>query len=178
MIVAKIVGSIIAEQADRRYFGGSLGQATHTVKQAVFLYKLARALTIVKHREGRALADEVADAVRGAVPVRSGALRDSVRVIENKNGTFTVRVGGTPETMKPYGGRRGQTNREVREQIGAVTVTDQGGGSYSVVFDEALAVEYGTTRMAAQPFFWPAVRPFEKRIEKSLAGAIEKEFSD
>lgn len=151
MIVAKVVGSILTKQIDHRFFGGTLERATETFETALFLYKLGRALSVIKKREGRALADEVADAVRDAVPVKSGELRDSVRVIERKDGIFTVIVGGTPETMKPF-----------RE--GAVT------------FDLALGVEYGTSKQSAQPFFWPTVRPFQKRIEKSLAGKIEQEF--
>lgn len=151
LIAAKVVGSIVKEKVDRKYFGGALGRSTHLINNALFLYKLHRALTLVKKGSGKSLADEVADAVRQAVPVRTGTLRDSVRVIERKDGIFTVIVGGTPETMKPFRG-------------GAVT------------FDLALGTEYGTTKGPAHPFFWPTVQPFQKRIEKSLGGAIEQEF--
>lgn len=100
----------------------------------------------------RAAADKTTDKmvrdIQAGVPVDRGALRDSVRKERVSKKTIMVRAGGTPETMHPYGG--GST------------------------FDEAVAVEFGTTKMPAQPFFYPVVN----RAKESLAKDIGRDVDD
>ena len=53
------------------------------------------------------------------------------------------------------------TTREVREGSG-------------VEFDYALAFEYGTSRQAARPFFWPTYNAMRDDMESEIADAIGK----
>ncbi|MGU3401705.1 HK97-gp10 family putative phage morphogenesis protein [Brucellaceae bacterium D45D] len=41
-------------------------------------------------------------------------------------------------------------------------------------FDVALGQEYGTEKMAAQPFFWPSVNTTKKRVRRRIDRAISK----
>jgi HK97 gp10 family phage protein len=41
-------------------------------------------------------------------------------------------------------------------------------------YDYALANEFGTQKMSAQPFFWPTYRAEKKRIRRNLNAAIRK----
>lgn len=45
-------------------------------------------------------------------------------------------------------------------------------------FDHALANEYGTAKMAAQPFFWPSVNTLKKRVRRRIDRAISKSISE
>lgn len=45
-------------------------------------------------------------------------------------------------------------------------------------FDYALAQEYGTTEMPAQPFFWPSVNTTKKRVRRRIDRAIGKAIKD
>jgi hypothetical protein len=113
-----------------------------------FAFKLARVkpklrakLQAKLENEGKALAE----AIREAAPEDEGDLRESVRCEPDPKrypGVVVV-IGGTPETMKPFDGG---------------------------VFDEALGLEYGTTKRAAHPFVWPTVQRERDGIE-SRAGA-------
>lgn len=149
MIVARMVGSII----DKRFLGGQVTQLTERYNKALFVFKLVQALRTEVNGEALKLAEEVADAVRDRVPVDTGELKASVRVVPNKRGARVVE-GGTPATMKPI--RKGGPAE----------------------FDQALGIEYGTTERPAHPHFWPSVRPFEKKIEKSLRDAAERAVSE
>ena len=96
-------------------------------------------------KAARAAADKGTDRMvkemQAGVAVERGSLRDSIRKERVSNKTIMVRAGGTPETMLA----RGQ-----------------------YIFDQALAVEYGTTKMPAQPFFWPVVDRAREKIERDV----------
>lgn len=102
----------------------------------------------------RTEADRLADAVKAAAPVKTGALRDSVKVRRTRNDlTLYVTAGGEA------------TTKEIRQGSG----TD---------YDYSLAVEYGTTKEHAQPFFYPTVRAMEDEINANIAAAMEKALND
>jgi HK97 gp10 family phage protein len=102
----------------------------------------------------KAEADRLADAIRAAAPVKTGALRDSVKVRRTRNDlTLYVDAGGDA------------TTKEVR----------QGSG---VSYDYALATEYGTSKEHAQPFFYPTVRAMEDDIDANIAAAVEKALNE
>lgn len=148
MFLLKVTGSIIGEKADKRFFGGSFGRNKEKIERGYFYIKLARAVLKVKKENAEEIADEIVEAVRAEVPVREGNLRDSVRFVGNERGGRIV-AGGTPETMKKF---------------------NDGGAT----FDQALGVEYGTTKMPAHPFFWSVLRRYEKKLEKSLGRKLEE----
>jgi hypothetical protein len=152
MITAQMVGSVFGNYLDDKYLGGSYGKITERIDRAKFYYALGKAIGEVIFDDGKELAEEIAEEIRELVPVDTGELRDSVRVVKGENG-YEIHVGGTPETMKPM----------------------TAGGPET--FDLALAIEYGTTKRTANPFFWPVIRIHEDRIEKILGKNIEEKFS-
>lgn len=93
-------------------------------------------------------ADKLVEAIREAAPEDSGHLRDSVRQ-EPGDEPLSVKVmaGGTPETTK--------TNKD------------------GVSFDEALMLEYGTSRSAAQPFFYPTIERMRDTIKANIDGVLD-----
>lgn len=96
----------------------------------------------------KAQADRLADAIRNAAPVKTGALRNSIQVRRTRNQLkFYVTAGGD------------QTGKEVRAGSG-------------VVVDYALHLEYGTSKMSAHPFFYPTARAMEGEIQAALEQAV------
>lgn len=95
----------------------------------------------------RRLGEEIADEMRGRVPVKTGGLRDSIRVEDDPDNVgVIVLAGGTPETMRPTADGRGE-------------------------FSQALLVEFGTEHAPAQPFFRPVVNEYQKRIAEEMHDA-------
>lgn len=122
--------------------------------KADFYRRLKAAAPKVEHhlREAnRKTASGIVSMAQRLVEVDDGTLRDSIRMAPGtKNETaFIVRAGG-PTTTKP--------------------VQDGADASY----DYALALEFGTVRQPAEPFFYPSVR-VEKRTHKGrVSRALKK----
>ena len=120
---------------------------------AAFTHRLAtmgRKVKAATQEQLEEAGEELADAIRGEAPVgERGALRDSVRSEPHPSKELTVRVraGGTPET----------THR----------------AKNGVEYDEALLIEYGTHRSAAQPFFYTTARRELARIRKKIGVAAQ-----
>jgi HK97 gp10 family phage protein len=104
---------------------------------------VAKELQRVPFEQGLVLAN----AMKSAVPEGTDAvreLRDSIRVEPGRRPLQVfVRAGG-PTTTK-----RGKLSGRP--------------------YDYALANEFGTQKMAAQPFFWPTYRLLKKRIRAAMA---------
>lgn len=97
-------------------------------------------------------AETLVEAIRDAAPEDSGALRDSVRQEPGAEPlSVTVTAGGTPETTKT---------------------------SAAGTFDEALMLEYGTSRSEAQPFFWPTVEQMRDQIKANIDGVMDDAKGD
>ena len=94
-------------------------------------------------------ADRLAEAIKAAAPVKTGALRDSVKVRRRRNDLDLEVTAGGDQTIH---GTRGP----------------HGAADYS------LFVEYGTTQNPAQPFFYPTARSMEKEIRQNIENAIEE----
>lgn len=84
-----------------------------------------------------------------------GALKDSVRLEERPNGSkFAVRIlVGGPKTKKPV---------------------KKGKAGYEYEYDYARAVEFGTVKTKAHPFFFPIYRARKKDIRAAVKKAIRK----
>ena len=111
----------------------------------------------LKHRFGDKFdvaAEQVAERIRAAAPERSGDLAASVRV-EREGDQVAIKAGGTPETTG-----RGKT------------------GSQDAVFDYAVAVEYGTGKMAAEPFFYPGAHAAEPEFHQAASDALSTARKD
>lgn len=87
------------------------------------------------------------------VPVRTGALRDSI--------VMTPPGGTTPAYSQPGGSTTAGPNQ--------VLVT---AGNSDVRYPHL--VEYGVAHAPAQPFFWPAYRLSKKRIANRIKRAVGK----
>lgn len=96
----------------------------------------------------------VASEIRSVAPVgpdsdNPGALRDSVRVEE--------------------GSATGKKAAVVKIKAGGIKTTDGG----SKPFDYARAIEFGTEKMAAKPFFFPIWRARRKGVRAVVRRAIK-----
>lgn len=120
-------------------------------------------------------AEATADAIRRAVPVLSGALKRSVRVVKHpwKTASYAIKIGGVAGTRKRV--RKGVTNADFAQ-------AKQSGG-HQGEYDYTLAVEFGHiaedgTRVPAEPFAYPTFRARQKasmaRIRKQIRIVTEK----
>lgn len=99
-------------------------------------------------------AEILADAIRAETPVRTGRLRASVKVRRKRNELdLEVTAGGEA------------TSVELRKGSGEA-------------YDYALALEYGTADMPAQPFFYNTARELmpeiQENIEQAVADVLDK----
>ena len=90
----------------------------------------------------------LATAIQYAAEADEGDLKASVRVETANGARFLVKAGGE------------KTTRPVRD--GA-----------SATYDYALANEFGTEKMPAQPFFYPPYRVRRAKIRKNIAAAAQ-----
>ncbi|UHD44914.1 HK97 gp10 family phage protein [Aureimonas altamirensis] len=98
-------------------------------------------------------AEVVNETQRSYVPVEDGTLRQSIRhdPVNESEGKIAVAIRA--------GGRT--TTRPVRD--GA-----------SVTYDYAMAQEFGTKEMRANPFFFPGYRVNRKRVRSRVTRAVKK----
>lgn len=114
-------------------------------------YKLQRELA----GELKDIADGLADKIRSEAPTGpTGKLKDSVRV------------------------RRGRKTLELYVEAGGDLTTKEVRAGSGVAYDYALAQEFGTQRMPAQPFFYSTYRAeqagIRERIEDAVSDVIAK----
>lgn len=89
-------------------------------------------------------ADELVKEMKKTAPVKSGALRDSIRVEAGDQPlTYVVKAGGE-KTTKP-----------VRDGAKAT-------------YDYSLGIEFGTVDTERQAFFYPSYRKLSKRIKRRI----------
>jgi HK97 gp10 family phage protein len=101
--------------------------------------------------------------LQGAMRRLAETSRDTGALIES------ITVTGPGESTPPYSQPGG--SKVVPENAVAVTV-----GNTDVRYPHL--VEYGTTKVHAQPFFWPAFRLYRKRITRRINRAINKAIKD
>ena len=95
-----------------------------------------------------ATAETMVGEMQSLVPVESGNLRQSIRQHPSRDGQGVVIIaGGTPATMKA--------------------------DATGFTFDEALGVEFGTTKMPAEPFFFPVVNAHRDELEGRVKAATD-----
>ncbi|QBX38668.1 HK97 gp10 family phage protein [Brevundimonas sp. S30B] len=102
----------------------------------------------------RANAEELVETIKRFAPEEDGALRNSVRQQDVSTSTRIARrvQAGGALTTKP------------------VRKSEKGAPTY----DYALAQEFGTERMPANPFFWPAWRLLRRRMRSRMTRAARK----
>lgn len=115
-------------------------------------------------------AHDLAAAVKRAVPVLSGALRDSVRVEKGDRAlSYVVKVGDVPETRKKV--RRGVLSADFEKA--------KASGGFKGEYDYALAVEFGHhtvdgKQVPAEPYFFPTYRARKKGMKRRVRAAARK----
>ena len=132
--------------------------------------KLLKAFAELPEKMNKALGDElektgeeIRDEAKRLAPVRTGALRESIKKrVWRRNGRTTVKVlADYPKTGKF---RKTKTRK-------------QAAGSREYY---AFAVEYGTKHVEAQPFLMPAARKaedgLERRVSSNMAIVLDKEL--
>lgn len=108
-------------------------------------YKLKRELA-----EGlKDIADRLASDIKQATPVKTGKLRDSVRV------------------------RRGRNTLELYVEAGGVDTTKMVREGSGVDYDYALGVEFGNLHAPAQPFFYNTYRAREADIREEISDLLQ-----
>lgn len=126
---------------------------------SAFMRRLARVPKMVQIETGKAIktnADEWVKTSKSMAPrdPKDGTpLHDSIRNYPTETGGQVVRAGGKT-TTKPV--KDGQ----------------------SAEYDYALAQEFGTADMPAQPYFWPAYRLLKKRFASRRSRAMNKAIKD
>lgn len=100
-------------------------------------------------------ADELVSLMESVVPKETGALEISIRKIPGKSATQVRIVAGGKGTTKNSGGK---------------------------AYDHARAVEFGTTHMKAEPFFFPSYRLKKKKMissmKRKLTASIKKRSAE
>ena len=97
-------------------------------------------------------ATQLASLIESVAPKHEGILAHTVRVIPGKKDTQVRIVAGGKETVRP-----------------AIS---------SKPYDYARADEFGTQKMAAQPFFFPTYRLRKKKIISAMKRRITKAIKD
>lgn len=125
--------------------------------------KLLKAFAELPEKMNKALGDElektgeeIRDEAKRLAPVRTGALRESIKKrVWRRNGRTTVKVlADYPKTGKF---RKTKTRK-------------QAAGSREYY---AFAVEYGTKHVEAQPFLMPAARKAEDGLERRVSSNMD-----
>lgn len=129
---------------------------TRASKAAFYKRLRAATPTVEKHlaAANSKSADEIVSMAQRLVAVEEGDLRNSIRRESGNLPTTAVVLAGGPTTTKP-----------VREGADAS-------------YDYALAVEFGTQRQPAQPFFWPSVRANRSRYRGRAGRALRQAIKE
>lgn len=123
-------------------------------------------------------ADELVAEMRRLVPVESGALRASIGWAWGEapaGAIYSDTVGGGDTAglriVIYVGGSEGTKRRQARNS--GTRTSDQGRAGY-FDSDNARYQEFGTSKMPANPFFWPSYRALKRRIKSRITRAINK----
>jgi len=115
----------------------------------------------------KAQADRLADAIRAAAPVKTGALRDSIRVRRTRK---ELRFVVTASVTREYA-RNVRYEREVAIGSGDTQGIARGTAG-GVTYDYARAVEFGSQHVPANPFFYNTARELADDIQAELEAAV------
>lgn len=99
-------------------------------------------------------ADELVKEMKAKAPVKTGALRDSIRVEPGKQPLIYVVKAGGEATTKP-----------VRAGVNAT-------------YDYSLALEFGAFGTPQQAYFWPSYRGLSKRVKRRIDRELSKQIKE
>lgn len=121
-------------------------------------------------------ADELVALQKNLVPTRTGKLAGSIRKRSGDRDLSVQVVAGGSVTMKALA-RTARYDGEGHEDLGSGFLIPAGDDA-AVSYDYANAVEFGTEKMAAKPFFFPAYRALKKRMKARTSRAALKAIKD
>lgn len=126
-------------------------------------------------RDLQQIASNLSNDIKAAAPVKTGALRDSVRVRRGrKTLEYFVEAGG-PTTTREYVGSA-KYQREVSIGSKDTQGIARGGGS-GKAYDYALGVEFGNKHVPAQPFFYTTYRQRQNQVREEIEQAVFRAVS-
>ncbi len=116
-------------------------------------------------------AHELAEAIKRAVPVDTGTLRDTIEAKAGSRPLSMVVVAGGPATMVKI--RKGVSDQSFAKS--------KASGSNRGAYDYMRAVEFGHltidgVHVPAQPFFYPTYRARKKALKRRIAQAATKQL--
>jgi len=115
----------------------------------------------------KAVAEELVGTMTAAATQLAGAMKSAV-----PHG-----VDGRNELTESIQQRPGSHPLQVKVTAGGELTTRSVRRGASVTYDYALANEYGTRKMTAQPFFWPTYRLLKRRIRAQVQRGMKKGIS-
>lgn len=132
---------------------------------------MARNLSVEQFRQlMERVPKKVADGLRSAPRSEGERLAAAMRMAVPKG------IDGRNELLESIRVEDGRRPLQVLVKAGgALTTKDVRQGS-GVSYDYALANEFGTRKMSAQPFFWPTYRLMKRRIRAGIARRARAEI--
>lgn len=120
-------------------------------------------------------ADGLAEKIKAAAPVRTGALRDSVMVRRKNNDLDLEVTAGGDATTRGYSRGTDYTSPVIvdgRDNSGKSKVPV--GQGHGVTYDYSRAVEFGSRGHPAEPFFFNTYRANKEEIQQAIQDAVEE----
>jgi len=112
----------------------------------------------------KAVAAEMRSAVAAAGQNMANSMRQNVH----------TGIDGRNELLESIVSGQGRHELQARITAGGILTTRSVREGASATYDYAMANEYGTQKMPAQPFFWPTYRMMKKRTRSEIARAMRK----
>jgi len=121
-------------------------------------------------------ADALAETMRSVCPVGlTGNLKASIRKAPGRKETTVLVMAGGKTTTREYISGPHNYEREVRIGSGDTgNIARVSGGKFGRTYDYSRAVEFGTAREPAHPFFWPTYRLKRSGMRRAMKRNISK----
>lgn len=112
------------------------------------------------------LANQLGEVVREQAELLSAAQRQALQSLEQSDETGDLEASCivTP----------GETDLEYIVQAGGALTTKEVREGSGVAYDYADAFEFGTSRQAARPFFWPTYREHKEQLQQAIDQAVNE----
>lgn len=142
----------------------SLSGETKIIFDTTRLEKLIKKNPEMLDMAVRAIAFQIEGRAKKLAPVDTGALRNSMHTVTHNTSTFGEAVARMQKNKKQRDIVVTEIPKPDKERVAHV-----GAG-----VEYAICVEFGTSRMAAQPFLFPATEAVEAYTKHYVEKAIEK----
>lgn len=147
---------------------GTLAQMIGRERALRRLAAIPKAAQVAVKAQLVASAVELVIAMKARAPVKTGSLRESIHFEDDSDDTrirLTVKAGG-PTTTRKVGTRT--YDREVLLGSGDTQGRHKTAGGVNVTYDYARAIEFGTSEMNAEPFFYVTYRGRRRAYKSAM----------